>query len=525
MRVTPVAAARRRRRCCARPRTACPTCATTARASCALEPGDVAARRRPDRGLRGERRGRARSTRAAAPCCRASSTATRTCRSPAGGRRSTSARSPACPTRRSRAPAAGSRARRGRSPSASDDGGARAGARRSRAEMLAHGTTAFEGKTGYGLSREGEARAARLGRELADAGRAADAADRRCSPTRSRPATTADAWMDEAEALARELRRRRARHLRRVGRVRRTSTWRAWARSRASTGRAAARARRAVRRRTAPCRSRSSGARARSTTSRCLHPDDVAPLAAAECAAVLLPGRRADGRASTPPPARALADAGAICVLATDLNPGTSPIASMPVIVGLARAPLRLERARGAARGHAQRRLGARLVGRARLARAGQARRRAAARRPGRARPLPLRPQPGRGRVRAAASRPWVRPDQALAGAARDRARPSCATGSPGSSRSGSAPTARRGSRGRAELAAAEAWFGEQARAAGLRVERDPAGSLWALPDGAGPVVGDRLAPRQRPRRRALRRRARRRGGVRGRRARCPASR
>ncbi|HZB76062.1 MAG TPA: hypothetical protein VE526_07545, partial [Solirubrobacteraceae bacterium] len=37
------------------------------------------------------------------------------------------------------------------------------------------------------------------------------------------------------------------------------------------------------------------------------------------------------------------------------------------------------------------------------------------------------------------------------------------------------------------ELAAAEAWFGEQARAAGLRVERDPAGSLWALPDTPGP--------------------------------------
>ena len=37
------------------------------------------------------------------------------------------------------------------------------------------------------------------------------------------------------------------------------------------------------------------------------------------------------------------------------------------------------------------------------------------------------------------------------------------------------------------ELAAAEAWFGEQAGAAGLRVERDPAGSLWAVPDGPGP--------------------------------------
>src|SRR5204862_5762501 len=67
----------------------------------------------------------------------------------------------------------------------------------------------------------------------------------------------------------------------------------------------------------------------------CLHPDDLQPLAKAECAAVLLPGAELMG-AEHLPPARALADAHAICVLATDCNPGTSPIASMPVIVGLA---------------------------------------------------------------------------------------------------------------------------------------------------------------------------------------------
>jgi imidazolonepropionase len=67
----------------------------------------------------------------------------------------------------------------------------------------------------------------------------------------------------------------------------------------------------------------------------CLHPDDLRPLARAECAAVLLPGAELLGAERTPP-ARALADAGAICVLATDCNPGTSPVASMPVIVGLA---------------------------------------------------------------------------------------------------------------------------------------------------------------------------------------------
>jgi imidazolonepropionase len=67
----------------------------------------------------------------------------------------------------------------------------------------------------------------------------------------------------------------------------------------------------------------------------CLHPDDVDGLAHAECAAVLLPGAEVLGDEDVAP-GRALADAGAIGVLATDLNPGTSPIASLPLIVGLA---------------------------------------------------------------------------------------------------------------------------------------------------------------------------------------------
>jgi imidazolonepropionase len=66
-----------------------------------------------------------------------------------------------------------------------------------------------------------------------------------------------------------------------------------------------------------------------------MHPDDVAPLAASECGAVLLPGAELMN-AEHVAPARALAGAGAICVLATDLNPGTSPVASLPVIIGLA---------------------------------------------------------------------------------------------------------------------------------------------------------------------------------------------
>jgi imidazolonepropionase len=67
----------------------------------------------------------------------------------------------------------------------------------------------------------------------------------------------------------------------------------------------------------------------------CLDGDGVTALAGAECAAVLLPGAEFMGAERTAP-ARALADAGALCVLGTDANPGTSPIVSLPLIVGLA---------------------------------------------------------------------------------------------------------------------------------------------------------------------------------------------
>jgi imidazolonepropionase len=67
----------------------------------------------------------------------------------------------------------------------------------------------------------------------------------------------------------------------------------------------------------------------------CLHPDDLPGLAAAECGAVLLPGAEVLGDEHVAP-ARALADAGAICVLATDCNPGTSPVQSLALVIGLA---------------------------------------------------------------------------------------------------------------------------------------------------------------------------------------------
>src|ERR1035437_2917327 len=66
-----------------------------------------------------------------------------------------------------------------------------------------------------------------------------------------------------------------------------------------------------------------------------LAPDDVEPLAQADCAAVLLPAAEflaAEHRA----PGRELLDAGAIVVLGTDANPGTAPVVSMPLVIGLA---------------------------------------------------------------------------------------------------------------------------------------------------------------------------------------------
>jgi imidazolonepropionase len=213
-----------------------------------------------------------------------------------------------------------------------DDEAVLAQAQRLAAEMLEHGTTAFEGKTGYGLSHTGEARAARLARALGG---------RVVQPMRVTglfahavpPGTTADAWMDEAEALARECDVDALdifvesvaftnEHLARWGAVAR------------ATGRPLrAHVEQLASHRSVPV-ALEWGARSVDHLS-CLHPDDVAPLAAAECAAVLLPGAELMNAEHTAP-ARALAAAGAIGVLATDFNPGTSPIVSMPVIVGLA---------------------------------------------------------------------------------------------------------------------------------------------------------------------------------------------
>jgi imidazolonepropionase len=65
-----------------------------------------------------------------------------------------------------------------------------------------------------------------------------------------------------------------------------------------------------------------------------MHVEDIGSLADADCAAVLLPAAEFLG-AEHRAPGRELMDAGAITVLATDANPGTAPVTSMPLVIGL----------------------------------------------------------------------------------------------------------------------------------------------------------------------------------------------
>jgi len=200
-------------------------------------------------------------------------------------------------------------------------------ARAIRGEMLAHGTTTFEAKTGYGLTRDGELRAAALARVLG--------ADRVTGLFAHAVPAGYDAasWMDEVDRLASEADvdaldiyvesvAFRNQDLERLGEIAR----REGVPLRAHVEQFNAN-------RSVPV-ALAAGARSVDHLA-CLHPDDLAPLAAAECAAVLLPGAEFLG-AEELAPGRALADAGAICVLASDCNPGTSPIHSLPLVIGLA---------------------------------------------------------------------------------------------------------------------------------------------------------------------------------------------
>jgi imidazolonepropionase len=199
-------------------------------------------------------------------------------------------------------------------------------------EMLAHGTTAFECKSGYGLSPEEELRALLLAEELG--GRVVQRTASTALLAHAVPeGYTADGWMDEVERLVPQVGAQAldvyvetvafsVEHLARMGELA------------AEHGLALrAHVEQFSTSRSVPV-ALEHGARSVDHLA-CLHPDDLEPLARSECAAVLLPGAELLGDEHVAP-ARALADAGAVCALATDLNPGTSPLQSLPLVAGLA---------------------------------------------------------------------------------------------------------------------------------------------------------------------------------------------
>jgi imidazolonepropionase len=199
-------------------------------------------------------------------------------------------------------------------------------------EMLAHGTTTLECKSGYGLSVDGELRALQLAHTLA------------VPQTRTVTALLAHAvpdgfdhasWMEQVSAMMPSVSGQASAldiyvesiafsndDLRTMGELARRYglDLRAHVEQFNANGSVPV----AV----------AEGARSVDHLA-CVDAAGIEALARAETAAVLLPGAEflGDERLA---PARALADAGAICALGTDLNPGTSPIASLPVIIGLA---------------------------------------------------------------------------------------------------------------------------------------------------------------------------------------------
>jgi imidazolonepropionase len=204
-------------------------------------------------------------------------------------------------------------------------------------EMLAHGTTALELKTGYGLSVEGELRQARLARRLAEEAR-------QTATVTLLAAHAVPEWMDRrawVEAACRELIPAAAAEgladavdvyvediaftvddLREIAHAALDHGLpvRCHADQLGPSGAAEAAA--------------ALGARSADHLNH-IGPAGVEALGPGETAAVLLPASTLMLR-SQPPPVRDLARAGAALALATDCNPGTSPVASMPEALALA---------------------------------------------------------------------------------------------------------------------------------------------------------------------------------------------
>jgi imidazolonepropionase len=206
-------------------------------------------------------------------------------------------------------------------------------------EALDHGTTALELKTGYGLSVEQELRAAGLARRLAAE------ASQTCTVTLLAAHAVSQemdraAWVRVAsEDLIPEAARRGLADAVDVyvediafslddletiaGSAREAGlALRVHADQLGDSGAAAAAAR--------------LGARSADHLNHC-SPEGIAALAAGDTVAGLLPASTFFIR-GTPAPSRALREAGVPIALATDANPGTSPVVSMPEVIAMAAA-------------------------------------------------------------------------------------------------------------------------------------------------------------------------------------------
>jgi len=211
-------------------------------------------------------------------------------------------------------------------------------------EMAAHGTTAIELKTGYGLSVEAELRQARLARLLAseipqtatvtllachavphDRSRA-EWVDQVCSELI--PATASEGLADMVDVYVEDI-AFTVEDLRRISEVAREHGM--VTRCHADQLGWSGAAEEAVR----------LGLRSADHLNH-VSPEGVAALGGAEAtAAVLLPVSTLF-LSATPPEVGALLEAGAAVTLATDFNPGTSPCLSMPEVLAVASALYRL---------------------------------------------------------------------------------------------------------------------------------------------------------------------------------------
>jgi imidazolonepropionase len=210
-------------------------------------------------------------------------------------------------------------------------------------EMLAHGTTSFELKTGYGLTVEAELRQARLARRLAgvvpQATRVTLLACHAVPEGRSReewvdevcttliPAAVAEGSVEAVDVYVEDI-AFTVGDLARVAQAARSHglSLRVHADQLGPSGAAEA----AV------------AANARSADHlNHVGAEGIASLAAGQTVAVLLPVSTMVLRAA-PPPVEELLEAGAPLALATDFNPGTSPCLSMPDVIAMAASLYRL---------------------------------------------------------------------------------------------------------------------------------------------------------------------------------------